>query len=436
MRCRQIRRSIGPFGNSNVTVDTQARKVTYIFFLHKGFSPMTPNEIQGHFRPYTGKFIEVFKGPTFARYTYFEKTESGIFIPAGRKLEDGTRVLVPLAESEAAWHLAGYRPAVTGLVVRWLPVRLGSYPLEDCKYCRWVGSDIDNHTTEDSRAIRLLVESCWKVVIAGEKYGMKIYLERSNSGNGVHLFCFFNELVLAKTARRLLFRLISAAGILTETVITTKHGRERTVLIVENSGGAAFDRLFPTQDEVKPGQLGNLMSLPYNGLGKWKAGRTAFLDLGTSGKLPEDDSWPIVKLSEFLGTVKRHSAIEVDAANKALIATGFNMEPPGARRSTIGPRKRGSRFGGSRGGHGGEYAGVDWLEYLKVNGIEVAFTTSSSAILAECPYCGDAKKAWVSLKSGWLNCWHLSCDACEETGLAPSVWIPELGLSKPSKRGR
>jgi len=95
--------------------------------------------------------------------------------------------------------------------------------------------------------------------------------ELSKSGQGIHLWLFFDEPVLAADARRLGDFLISRA-------IDEADGIDLT----------SFDRLFPHQDYVEEGGLGNLIALPLH-YGSRRGGRTVFVDLQTMTPYP--DQW-------------------------------------------------------------------------------------------------------------------------------------------------
>lgn len=351
-------------------------------------------------------------GCTFA-HRVRKDDESWIYVPVGPKRPDGSRERVPITGQALAWHLLGKRPVGPNATV---PYRAGVYPLIPTDECRFVAADIDNHAGDGD--IRVLVETVWKVVTTAKRYGIAVYLEVSSGGGGVHLWIFFAERVKASKARRLLYRLIVAAGL---------------ELMVLNgfTGGANFDRLFPAQDALAPGKLGNLIAAPYNGIKLWRQGRSAMLDLGESGKLPVDDSWPIVLPGHFVKQVVRHAADEVDAALLALLVDGFDQDPPG--RSAKRAKKRSPKKGKGKQPKGGK-SSVDWLRFLDDNDIDYEIVSDHSAVLDECPCCGDAQKAWINRQTGWLNCWHNTCDATEEKGMPPEKWCKVMDIKPPRRR--
>ena len=135
-----------------------------------------------------------------------------------------------------------------------------------------MAADFDKASwAEDANA---LLETCRaKQVPAG--------LERSRSGNGGHVWIFFSEPVSARLARQL------GSVLITETM-------ERWPEI----GFASYDRLFPNQDIMPLGDLGNLIALPFQKNAR-KAGNSVFVDADLR---PYDDQWA------YLSSLPRFSA--------------------------------------------------------------------------------------------------------------------------------
>src|SRR5690606_12135485 len=86
------------------------------------------------------------------------------------------------------------------------------------------------------------------------------YMERSRSGNGGHVWIFFEVPMLASTARKL------GAAILTKTM-ESRHEIKF----------ATYDRFFPNQDTMPRGGFGNLIALPLQGRSV-RQGNSVFLD--------------------------------------------------------------------------------------------------------------------------------------------------------------
>jgi hypothetical protein len=77
-------------------------------------------------------------------------------------------------------------------------------------------------------------------------WGVSCAVERSRSGNGAHVWIFFEQAIAAKDARRLGFALLDKA--------------------MERHAGLSFesyDRLFPNQDTMPAGGFGNLIAYRY-----------------------------------------------------------------------------------------------------------------------------------------------------------------------------
>ena len=113
---------------------------------------------------------------------------------------------------------------------------LGVYPLLADESCWFLAADFDKSTwTEDAKAF---LETC-------ASYQVPAVLERSRSGNGGHVWVFFETPVPAVLARKL------GALLLTSTM-----NRRPEI------GMDSYDRLFPSQDTLPRGGFGNLIALP------------------------------------------------------------------------------------------------------------------------------------------------------------------------------
>ena len=95
-------------------------------------------------------------------------------------------------------------------------------------------------------------------------------LERSRSGNGGHIWLFFQEAIPAALARKL------GSHILTETM---EHRPD--------IGLDSYDRFFPNQDTLPQGGFGNLIALPLQKQPR-ELGNSVFLD---EQFIPYPDQW-------------------------------------------------------------------------------------------------------------------------------------------------
>lgn len=149
--------------------------------------------------------------------------------PAVRCPECPNRRFLPFTDETVRQHLAGQDETGGEFVI-------GVYPMLLDESCFFLAADFNKEGwQEDMAAIR---ETCHRM-------GLVATIERSRSGNGAHLWLFFDAAIPAILARKL------GAHILTETM-------ERRPEI----GLDSYDRLFPNQDTLPRGGFGNLIALP------------------------------------------------------------------------------------------------------------------------------------------------------------------------------
>jgi len=138
---------------------------------------------------------------------------------------------------------------------------MGVYPMLLDESCFFLAVDFDKrHWKEDVTAV---MNTCADL-------GVPAYLERSRSGQGGHVWIFFDDAIPAVLARRL------GAHLLTETM-------ERRPEL----GLDSYDRFFPNQDTLPRGGFGNLIALPLQKQPR-EMGNSVFIDesLGEPG-----DQW-------------------------------------------------------------------------------------------------------------------------------------------------
>ena len=131
-------------------------------------------------------------------------------------------------------------------------ISIGCYPLDKQDLVKWVSLDFDGkrgNALTDAVLVKKNIE---------RELGLFTWLERSQSGNGVHLWIFFSEKLSARVVRAVLSQYIPE--------FTTPVERRST----------SFDRMFPNQDSAF-GSYGNLCALPLNGKAAVKNGKTAFI---------------------------------------------------------------------------------------------------------------------------------------------------------------
>jgi superfamily II DNA or RNA helicase len=158
------------------------------------------------------------------------------------------REFLPVGDSVIFDHLAG-------------KITIGVYPLLFDETCLFLAVDFDKSTwKEDSKAF---IETCRELNIPAS-------LERSRSGNGCHVWIFFESPIEASLARSLGTAILS-----------------RTMEKRHQIGFDSFDRMFPNQDTMPKGGFGNLIALPLQGKSKAN-GNCVFLDDNFE---PYKDQW-------------------------------------------------------------------------------------------------------------------------------------------------
>jgi len=181
-----------------------------------------------------------------------------------KKVDRKTRTFHPLTDEVVRQHLAG-------------ELTVGAYPLLPDETCWFLAVDFDKKTWQEDAAAFL--GTCQELDVPAA-------LERSRSGNGGHVWIFFDRAISAVTARKL------GCAILTRTM-------ERRHQV----GLDSYDRFFPNQDTMPKGGFGNLIALPLQKMPR-QSGNSVFID---SSCRPYADQW------QFLTMIQRMSAHAAEA---------------------------------------------------------------------------------------------------------------------------
>ncbi len=113
---------------------------------------------------------------------------------------------------------------------------IGLYPLLQNDKCKFLAIDFDGNSWQKDSLL---------VVDTFNNFNISTSMERSRSGDGCHLWIFFNEEISARIARY--------------------FGNLILNYTLENNVGldlGSYDRLFPNQDKMPKGGFGNLIALP------------------------------------------------------------------------------------------------------------------------------------------------------------------------------
>ena len=168
-------------------------------------------------------------------------------------------------------HLRGHDSFVAGL-----------YPLLADETCCFLAIDFDDDDWQ--KDISALRDGC-------SDFDIPIAVERSRSGNGAHAWFFFKQPISAATARKFGTALLTYA-------MSKRH----------EIAFRSYDKLFPNQDTIPKGGLGNLIALPLQGVARSR-NNSEFIDDDFNAY---SDQWA------FLGSVPKFSAADIEALTAKL----------------------------------------------------------------------------------------------------------------------
>lgn len=213
-----------------------------------------------------------------------------------------------ITDETIRWHLSGLDAAGA-------PFVMGLYPLLQDDTCFFLAADFDKLNWRDD--VSAVTETCHKL-------NLPVALERSRSGNGGHLWFFFDQAIPATLARKF------GSTILTETM-------DRRPDI----GLDSYDRFFPNQDTLPARGFGNLIALPLQKLPR-EQGHSVFLD---EQGVPMPDQWAFLAScsrlsSDLIETLVQKAERQDRVLNVPLVwqdedeTTPWSL-PPSRRRKAI-----------------------------------------------------------------------------------------------------
>tara|TARA_B110000503_G_scaffold34861_1_gene56857 strand:+ start:6588 stop:8627 length:2040 start_codon:yes stop_codon:yes gene_type:complete len=153
---------------------------------------------------------------------------------------------------------------------------VGLYPLLQDSTCHLLAADFDKGDWQDE--VKAMSRAC-------TEYDVPHAVEISRSGNGAHLWIFFDDKVPANEARLLGFCLL-----------------DKAMEVYPNLSFDSYDRLFPNQDILPAGGFGNLIALPLQREAR-QAGNSSFVDKELN---VIEDQW------QYLAQIKRLSRPELN----------------------------------------------------------------------------------------------------------------------------
>jgi len=188
------------------------------------------------------------------------------------------KTLQPLTSAVILNHLSGKET-------------IGIYPiLSDNTSCFIVADFDEANWKSDSQ----------KFTTKCSRFNLQAYTEISRSGNGSHVWIFFEDKYPCWKSRAMILEII-----------------RRTFNYSEFTKEISFDRLFPNQDTITDGGFGNLIALPLQGECMIH-GTSVFCD--NISLILFEDQW------EFLANIHKHTLLELDSAYDSVITEDTNTE--------------------------------------------------------------------------------------------------------------
>ncbi len=239
-------------------------------------------------------FKSVFKGREDVFAVRWEKEKKSGYMPEyfydpymyrAHKMKGGTfqnytdKTYLKLTDQEIAKHLNGEQ-------------LIGVYPLLKDNTSYFLVADFDEESW---------VDECKVFLKACDENGISAYLERSRSGNGGHVWIFFEQPYPAIRSRKIFISILEQSGAFS---------------VFDKS--SSFDRLFPNQDLLSGKGLGNLIALPLF---------KKTLEQGNSCFVDVDTMQPLKEQFDFLKSIKRISVSELDKFYKSVSSSTISTLP-------------------------------------------------------------------------------------------------------------
>lgn len=170
---------------------------------------------------------------------------------------------------------------------------VGIYPMLPDETCWFLAIDFDKQSWQED--VLALMKVC-------REHDIPAALERSRSGQGGHVWIFFQENIEASMARKM------GCTLLTMTM------ENRNQL-----GLDSYDRIFPNQDTLPRGGFGNLIALPLQGIPR-KSGNSVFVD---DHLQPYEDQWRFMSQLRKMGRNQVTEFVQAASRRGSILSVGY-----------------------------------------------------------------------------------------------------------------
>tara|TARA_R110002050_G_scaffold231199_1_gene366953 strand:- start:749 stop:3724 length:2976 start_codon:yes stop_codon:yes gene_type:complete len=231
-------------------------------------------------------FKSLFRGRDDVFAIRWEKGNKSGYMPAYfydpyqyrlHKINGGTfkdfteKSFLPLNDNQVFKHLEGEQ-------------QIGIYPMLKDNTSWFIAADFDKENWQ---------QECKDFISVCESKNIPTYLERSRSGNGGHVWIFFDSPYPAVKSRAIFKKLLEESG---------------TFSMFDKT--SSFDRLFPNQDFLSGKGLGNLIALPLH-YPNVEKGNSCFID--PKSFVLYENQW------DFLKQIKRIKTAELDVLYRTIV---------------------------------------------------------------------------------------------------------------------
>jgi len=186
-------------------------------------------------------FKSLFKGREDAFAIRWERDGKSGYMPAYILDWDQFKIHKAKGGTLKSFEKKEYAPITDQRILNHLSGKevVGIYPLMQGNISWFIAADFDQSASKTKGWI----DECRAFMSECEKHNLPVYLERSRSGTGGHVWMFFEDPYPAFKSRPLFIHLLKSSGVISD--------------VDKNSN---FDRLFPNQDANAGKGLGNLIA--------------------------------------------------------------------------------------------------------------------------------------------------------------------------------